>query len=249
MKQKENYGIIISSFKCENCNFHSEKSDDIDPSLFSRKEECKNYTAKMTRKIIEENIIIKIKIVCNKCNKFKNASFENKENKLEFQCCGQKKFVFSYYLSKDDSIMNNNNNYINENNSLISYNTNKNINNILNESKNNALISDDNSLIDDEKKIFNDNDIYIKNYDIYPWHNISNENKIILIFKYYKRTGVNYLIHCSKKCYFADVMKELIKECNIDNRIIFAVCDAKKLDGEKTIEELKLKNGALIIVR
>ena len=254
MKNNQNYGIIISSFKCEDCNFHTEKTDDIDLSLFSRKEECNNYSAKMIRKIKEEKIIIQIKIECNKCNKTKNENFNDKENKLEFHCCGQKPFLVTYYLSKenDDSIINNNilknNNYIDDNIFNNSYN-NKNMNNIINQNKNNQLISEDNSSIDEKKNIFNENDIYIKNIDICPWSNISNENKIILIFKYYKRTGVNYLLHCSKKNYFADVTKELIKQSEIDNRILFAVCDSKKLDGEKTIEELKLKNKSLIIFK
>ena len=252
MEKNQNYRILISSFKCENCNFHSEKTDDIDSSLFLRNEECQNYSAKMKRWIKGEKIIIEITIECNICHNFKKDNFKNKENKLEFQCCKQQKFVVSYYISNqhEDSIIDdnllNNNNIIDDDNISNNYYNNKNINNITNENKYKYNNDNDN---DNDNGNDNDNNIYIKNIDIYPWSNIAIENKIILVFKYYKRTGVNYFLHCSKKSYFADVIKELIKECDIDNRIIFAACDAKQLDGEKTIEELKLKNKALILLR
>ena len=271
MEKLENYGILISSFECHNCNFHTEKTDDIDESSsFTRNEECHNYLAKMTRKKKDEKIIININIECKICNKnSKYGSFENKENKLEFECCGQKKFIFSYFLSTkkeenqliDDSKINENNdlninnNNVDNNNNIILNNLDDKMNNI-NKNNNNKdykdsnIISDDDSLIYDNEKRKNDNnDVYIKKIDIYPWPNISNENKITIIFKYYKKTEVNYNIHCSKQNYLSDVIKAFKKECGIDSNLIYAICDANKLDGERTIKELHLKDKSLILIR
>lgn len=249
--KEENEGVVNSLLSCENNCLHKEYIDIIDDSSsFSRKEECQHYSIKMVRKRNQGKITIHITFECKLCEKNEKKIFENREDKFEFECCGQKKILFSFMLSlkekknikeddslisgeirtkKGDSINSRIMNDINENYNLFSQN----------------LIEDDSLIIDNEKE---KSDYKIQKIDIYPWPNIANENKITIKFKYYKKTEVDYHIHCSKSNYFSEVMKVFKKECQID-KFKVAICDAKKLDGEKTIKELELKDNCYIIVR
>lgn len=238
-------GLVISSLLCQNnlinC-FFKEYKDEIDESYFSRNEECNHYYIRMGRKIIKEKVNISVTFECKKCKNSETKTSENFEKEFEFDCCGQNKIKFSYFISLiednkqliDDSIIKNE-----INDSII-----KNINN------NNDNIPFNNLIDNDVEDIKNNNkDVNIKIVNVRPWSYIAEDNKITLRFKYYKKTEVNYHIQCSKKFFFSDVMKEFIKAIDIKEKVIISICDCKKLDGEKSIDELELKENDLIIVR
>lgn len=250
--EEVNDGLVNSLLNCENNCLHKEYTDIIDDSTsFTRKEDCPHYSIKMVRKKRQRKITFLVIFVCKKCEKSEKKFFDNIiENKCEFECCGQKKILFSFSISlkeeknliKDDSLISEEikNKDINSNNIIFNKGINENF-----DKKSQNLITDESLIVDNEKE---KSDYNIQQIDIYPWANIANENKITLKFKYFKKIGVDYHIHCSKSNYFYEVMKEFEKEINIHN-FKFAISDSKRLDGEKTIKELELKDNCYVLVR
>ena len=266
-------GLLMSSIFCHNCNLPKEYTDVIENDVtFTRPENCDHYDFKMIRKCINQKIQLTIAINCKICNKNIRKTFEDMEKIYEYNCCGQQKIVFSYTISlKEKSLIKDIDNISKDNKNLINNDINKDdinsdndfciINNVGN--NNNNLINDNksegNSISyngkcytkggDDYDKKIKNNNTNVKIIDVYPWENIAEENKINIMFKYYKKTQVNYKIRCSKKEYLTNVLKEFYKECKIEGKVRYAICDAILLDGEKTIGELKLKENSLILVR
>ena len=197
----------------------------------------------MSRKIINEKVNISTTFECKRCEISKTRNFYDIENEFEFECCGQNKIKFSYFIS-----------LLEDNKQLIDDSLNKNdiINNLgssldnINNKNNNISIY---NLIDNDEEEIKNKDTKIKIVNVRPWAHIADENKITLILKYYKKTEVNYHIYCSKANYFSEVLKEFLKESEIRDKVKISICDGKKLDGEKTIEELELKDNDLVLVR
>ena len=226
-------GIIMSYIKCENfCNSYKQLEDKIDDTIFTRTEKCDHYDLKMVRKIINNELMLIITAKCKICGRAERKEFREIENKFEFECCDQQKIVFNYRISLKNKKK--------EGHHLIDDLSNS-------EDGNSNLISDYGQE-QDNQKMNNVSDVDIKIIDLYPWDNIAETNKINILFKYYKNTQVNYKIHCSKDFYFADIIKEFKKNCNID-KVTYSICDAKELDGEKTIRELRLENNSLVFVK
>ena len=245
----------MSSLKCENiCNFQRELIDEIDESnYFTRNEECPHYKITMHRILNNGKIKVKIKINCKKCNsKSVEAEFESLENKYEFKCCQQKRFIFSFNISlnkpkKEENELNNNS-----------------INNDINNNYNNNILYDNISIQNDEKKDNDEKDLisdknsikseveknnFNKRIDLYTQDHIAEQNKIIIKLKYLKKTNVNYFIHCSKESNLRDILKFLQKENKDIKDIKFAVCEGQFLAKEKTIKSLKLKDKSLVLIK
>ena len=246
-QKKEELGCLNFAFVCENnCDKKKEYSDTIDRSAsFSRNIDCDHYSLKMVRKRRQNKITLHLTFECQKCQKEENKMFEDVlEGNFEFQCCGQKKalcyfiisFTFIYLKIRLYKILKEEND-----NNLIDNDTNKNIINSVNSK---ISISEN----DIEKEIIKQSEYY-NYFHVYPWPNISEENQITLIFKYYKRIENNYYFHCSKENYLSELLKKFKEESDINDNIRFAVSNAKRLEGEKTIKELGLKNMSYILVR
>jgi len=201
-------GSLMSSLHCDNNDFSKQYVDDIDEcNNFVRVGECSHYRVNMTRTRIKDNvIIIYVKFECAKCKKEQERSSQNIEDKFEFECCGQKKIIYSYRISFD------------ENN------------------------------ITQIKEREDDDDKYIDNIDVYPWPNIADDNRIVLKFKYLKKTNVHYIMHCSKENYFNDVLKAFKEKYHINNPI-FPFCDGRKIEPSNKIYQLNLKNNSLVLLR
>ena len=199
-------GSLISSLTCENNDFFKQYADDIDEcNNFVRMEECSHYKVNMTRTRIKDYVIIYVKIECAKCKKEQERKSQKVEDKFEFECCGQKKIIYSYSIS------------FNQNN--------------------NTQI----------KEREDDVDKYIENIDVYPWPNIADDNKIVLIFKYLKKTNIHYKMHCSKENYFIDALNAF-KEKNRINYPIYPICDGRKIELSEKIFKLNLKNNSLVLL-
>ena len=199
-------GSLMSSLKCDNNDFLKEYADDIDECYnFVRVEECSHYRVNMTRTRSKDNILIYVKFECAKCKKEKERKSQNVEDKFEFECCGQKKIIYSYNTS------------FNQNN----------INKI--------------------KEREDDVDKNIENIDIYPWPNIADENRIVLIFKYLKKTNIHYKMHCSKQNSFNEVLRAFKEKSRINNPI-YPICDGRMIDTSKRIFQLELKNESLVLL-
>ena len=199
-------GSLISLLKCENNDFHKEYTDNIDKcNNFVRVEECKHYRVNMNRFRINENISIDVKFECAKCHKEVEKSSQNVEDKFEFECCGQKKIVYSF----------------------------------------NTSFKENNILQIKEKE--DDDDKNIENVDIYTWPNIADYNRIVLVFKYLKKTNIHYKVHCSKDNYFYEVLK-IFKEKSHINHKISPICDGRKIELSERIYKLNLKNNSLVLL-
>ena len=211
-QNEKDYGFVLSGYICNNCNKETDnKEDKIDETaIHSRNYECEHYIVNMKRKKSQNKITILLTFECNKCKKTQKKNFDSKEGNFQFECCGQKTATLTFFISLKEE----ENNNINLNNNLIDksqiYGNNIIHNNINNIIKQQDLISED----DKEKNIVNNNK-HFENIDVYPWPNICEENKITLIFKYYKKTNKNYHIHCSRRNYFSEVFKKFIEECQI----------------------------------
>ena len=168
-------GSFMSSLHCDNEDFFKQYADDIDEcNNFVRVEECNHYRVNMTRTRIKDNIIIiYVKFECAKCNKEQERSSQNIEGKFEFECCDQKKIIYSYSIS------------FNENN------------------------------FTQIKEREDDDDKYIDNIDEYPWPNIADDNRIVLIFKYLKKTNVHYKMHCSKENSVKGLLGQLLGKVGV----------------------------------
>lgn len=242
-KEKKLLGLVISSLLCKSNNlkncFFKEYKDEIDESSFSRNEECNHYYIKINRKIINDKVNISVTFECKKCSDSKTIISDSFENEFNFECCEQNNIKFSYFIS-----------LIEENKPPSEYSIIKNEINI-NNINNNDNISLYNLIDNDEEEdIQNKNkDVSIKIVHVHPWSYIADDNKITIIFKYYKKTEINYHIHCSKIIYFSEVVKEFIKASEIKDKIKAAFCGEKKLDGENAINELGLKDNDLVLVR
>ena len=236
-------GLVISSLLCQNNNqiiycLFKEYKDEIDETSFSRNEECNHYHIRMGRKIINKKVKISVTFECKICANSETKYSDNIENEFEFECCGQNKIKFTYYISLIEA----NKQLIDD--SVISLNKNDIINNI-DSSLNNINNNNDNNSICD----LIDNDVNIKIVNVYPWPHIGDDDKITIRVKYYKKTEVNYHIHCSKANYFSEVMKEFIKASEIRAKFTISICNGKKLDGENTIKNLELNDYDLVLVR
>ena len=199
-------GSLMSSLKCDNKDFTKEYVDDIDECYnFMRLEECSHYRVSMTRTRSKDNVFISVKFECAKCKKEQERNSHNVEDKFEFECCGQKKIIYSYNTS------------FNQNN------------------------------IDKIKEREDDVDKNIENRDIYPWPNIADENRIVLIFKYLKKTNIHYKMHCSKQNSFYEVLKAFKEKCHINNPI-YPICNGRMIDTSKRIFQLELKNESLVLL-
>ena len=235
-------GLVISSLLCQNNNqiiycFFKEYKDEIDETSFSRNEECNHYHIRMGRKIINKKVKISVTFECKICANSETKDSDNVENIFEFECCGQNKIKFTYYISlieDNKKLIDNSDDSLNKND----------INNYIDSSLNNINNNNDNSFYN-----LIDNDVNIKIVNVHPWPHIADDDKITIRFKYYKKTNVNYHIHCSKANYFSEVMKEFIKASEIRDNFKISICNGKKLDGENIIKELELKDYDLVLVR
>ena len=199
-------GSLMSSLVCDNNDFEKQYVDDIDEcNNFVRVEECSHYRVNMTRTRIKDKVFVNVKFECAKCKKEQEKSSQNVEDKFEFECCGQKKIIYSYSIS------------FNQNN------------------------------ITQIKEREDDVDKYIENIDVYPWPNIADDNKIVLIFKYLKKTNIHYKMHCSKHNYFNEVLRAF-KEKNHINNPIYPICNGRMIDTSKKIFQLELKNESLVLL-
>ena len=255
------YGQLLSKFECKNseCGLNNELIDDIDDSsTFVRNEDCYHYRIKMIRKIKNRTINITISVTCNKCNKTESNESTDMTNTFSFQCCNQKEFIFTYEISlmKEEQNLfykhsNKNNKFEGREKNLIENNEDDNLiddnNSYINDKKDNKSINED-LISENSQNILNKNNISLKKTELFPFKNIAEENKILLIFKYYKKTEENCFIYCSKSNHFADIIKEFQNKCGI-KKITYAFCDGKKLDGERTIKEMKLKNKSIILLK
>ena len=243
-QNEKDYGFVLSGYICNNCNKETDnKEDKIDETTsHSRNYECEHYIVYMKRKKSQNKITIRLTFECKKCHKPQEKNFDIKEGNFQFECCGQKTATLYFIISlkEEENNINLNNNLIDKSQIYDNYNIHNNMNYII---KQQDLISED----DKEKNIVNNNK-HFENIDVYPWPNICEENKITLIFKYYKKTNKNYHIHCSRRNYFFEVFQKFKEECQI-TKYKFAVCNAKILDSEKTIGELELKDKSLILIR
>ena len=199
-------GTLMSSLICEHNDFFKEYVDDIDEcNNFVRTEGCSHYKVNMNRYRENDKISIYLTFVCAKCLKEEKKNSQNVEGKFEFECCGQKKIIYSYKIS------------FSENN------------------------------ISQIKEREDDDDKYIEYNDIYPWPNIADDNKIVLIFKYLKKTNIHYKMHCSKQNFLNDVLNVFKEKTHIKNKI-YPICDGRKIDPSQRIFQLNLKNESLVLL-
>ena len=256
------YGELLSKFECKFCAFNKEFIDKIDESsLFVRNEECKHYSFVLKRKSKDgKSIRINIVYCCKNCKKEELKEFTDLSNTFKYKCnnCdNQKELIFSYTIS----LIKENNKIFNKPSDMNNSFENKRENNFLYNKENDKLNNKDNKIFIEEKGNSNNEDLTLEdNYSIINGNldlnkiefshfpNISEENKIVLILKYYKKTEKNYYISCSKVDYLSDIIKEFKNKYGI-NKITYAICNGKRLDGERTIKELKLRNKSLIFLK
>ena len=255
------YGQLMSKFECKNfeCPLNKELIDDIDDSAtFARNESCHHYSIKMIRKIKNRAINITISATCQNCNKTESNEYTDMTNTFFFQCCNQKEFIFTYEISlmKEEQNLfykpsNKNNKFEGREKNLIENNEDDNLfddnNSYINDKKDSKSMNED-LISENSENRLNKNNISLKKTELFPFQNIAEENKILLIFKYYKKTEENCFIYCSKSNHLSDIIKEFKNKFGI-KKITYAFCDGKKLDGERTIKEIKLKNKSIILLK